>query len=185
MAKLSSKWSLAKYMDYLSKRKQKGDLSEAQYLRQVELVQATEVKRVKPNKYNAQKVEIDGIRFDSKMEAVVYNLSKKLKLPYETQYRIEVGFGFEYKGARVRARFATWDFSYRFPFGWILLDCKGMKRKGEGFGYRVYLTKATFKDNVEAPSLYVIYKGEEQAWCLALLKCQKEQALTAIAKWQI
>lgn len=91
------------------------------------------VKQLK-SKYNAKKVTVDGIRFDSKREAKRYEELKELEAAgvisqLELQPRFELQEGFKYKGRAIRKIEYVADFKYlEMKQGlWVVEDVKGMK----------------------------------------------------------
>lgn len=97
-------------------------------------------------KYGAKKVEIDGIRFDSKMEGDYYLHLKRLKdngeiLDYELQPSFELQPKFEKDGVKYRAIKYIADFKVFYPDGKVeIIDVKGMattdfKLKAKIFNY--------------------------------------------------
>lgn len=84
-------------------------------------------------KYNASKVTVDGIKFDSRREANRYLKLKELELSGEItdlqrQVRIEIQPSFKHKGKTIRAIHYIADFTYRDSSGIIHIeDSKGFK----------------------------------------------------------
>ena len=85
------------------------------------------------HKYNATKTEVDGIKFDSKAEAIRY---KELKLlesvgdirGLELQPKYELQEGFTHNGKRIRSINYVADFFYFDKDGRkIVEDCKGVR----------------------------------------------------------
>lgn len=83
-------------------------------------------------KYNAKKVVIDGIKFDSKMEADYYIHLKRLKeqgeiADFELQPKFQLQPKFEKNGTKYQAIFYKADFKVFYPDGCIeIVDVKGM-----------------------------------------------------------
>lgn len=182
-------WPISTYLEYLAKRKENGSLSEREYLKLIQVSsEVSSPAEKKRNKYGAESRVVEGVKFDSKMEMVVHDLSKKFRIPFEFQFKLEVAPGFEYlPGDQVRARTATWDFSYKLPFAWLLMDCKGMKQTQEGFRYRVFLTKNKFRRKAQKnrPRLYVVHKGQELTWVTSLQSCIQQKSITPISQFLI
>ncbi len=85
-------------------------------------------------KYNAQKVSVDGIKFDSRKEAARYEVLKGLEQSgkigqLELQPRFEVQEGYRYKGKAIRKVEYVADFKYLdMERGvWVVEDVKGMR----------------------------------------------------------
>ena len=85
----------------------------------------------KKSKYNAKKVEVDGIKFDSKAEAEYYEHLKclkkaKLVADIERQKRIVILPSYEIKGRKVRATHYIADFVVTYIDGEVeYVDVKG------------------------------------------------------------
>lgn len=91
------------------------------------------MKRLK-SKYNAQKVTVDGIKFDSRKEAARYKELKALELVgkidrLELQPRFVLMDGFRYEGKAVRKIEYVADFLYRdlSTLELVVEDVKGVK----------------------------------------------------------
>lgn len=89
----------------------------------------------KPNKYHNQKVQIDGITFDSKKEAYRYQQLKLMKATGKiTGFDIQPKFllikGFEKNGKKYRPAYYIADFKVVYPNGNIEIeDTKGFRTK--------------------------------------------------------
>ena len=86
------------------------------------------------HKYNAKKIVVDGIKFDSKKEAARYEVLKGLELVgkidrLELQPRFVLMDGFRYEGKAVRKIEYVADFLYRdlSTCELIVEDVKGVK----------------------------------------------------------
>ena len=86
------------------------------------------------HKYNAQKTVVDGIKFDSKKEAMRYEHLKNLEHvgkidKLELQPRFVLMDGFRYEGKAVRKIEYVADFVYRdlSTYELIVEDVKGVK----------------------------------------------------------
>ena len=159
--------------------------------------------RVKPRSRKSENEE--GVKFDSQVERTVFNLCKTHKIPFDFQYEIEASEGFQYREDedKTQRRIATWDFRFHISGIEILMDCKGQqyefvrvgserkrrKKRYEGFQYRAYLTKLFYSRSVEdwskRPALYVMYKGEEMAWVMAVLKSIQINSIDPLKRWRI
>lgn len=89
---------------------------------------------MKTNKYHNKKVEFEGIKFDSKKEALRYRELKRLEVEglinnLELQKRFELLPKFDINGRHVRAITYTCDFYYydTVKKSLIVEDVKGMK----------------------------------------------------------
>lgn len=72
---------------------------------------------------NATKTIIDGITFDSKLEAFMYGLLKTFKIPFEMKKEFQVQEPFVYNGDKIRAITIIPDFW--LPEYNLLIDTKG------------------------------------------------------------
>lgn len=90
---------------------------------------------LKPSKYRNQKVELDGIVFDSKKEARRYQELKRMRLAGEIiRFELQPEFllleGFEKNGEIFRPIYYRADFRVLYPDGhWEVEDTKGVKTK--------------------------------------------------------
>jgi hypothetical protein len=82
--------------------------------------------RKQGHKYNATKVTIDGITFDSKLEANCYKVLKPSGLPFTTQDTYEIQEGFKDNTKSIRPITYKADFTVSTKNGQYVLDSKGM-----------------------------------------------------------
>lgn len=88
----------------------------------------------KPSKYNNKKIEVDGIKFDSRKEANRYTELKLLERVgsikhLELQPKFLLQESFKHKGKTIRALYYVADFKYfdKKKFKMVVEDVKGMK----------------------------------------------------------
>jgi hypothetical protein len=64
----------------------------------------TELKFLKPNKkvLNAKKIEIDGVKFDSRLEAYCHSMLKANKISFDFQVPFRLQQGFSYMGKQIQ-----------------------------------------------------------------------------------
>lgn len=80
----------------------------------------------KASKYRAQRVEVDGITFDSKLEARRYALLKIARSAGYLDFKMQVSYPLEVNGQKVTTYRA--DFVVTYPDGRVEVeDCKGFK----------------------------------------------------------
>ena len=89
-------------------------------------------KRPKKNKYNATKVVVDGIKFDSKAEAARYQLLNSERRGgiiwnLVLQPRFVLMPKFRYRDTAVREMAYVADFQYDYSGGTVVEDVKGHK----------------------------------------------------------
>lgn len=109
------------------------------------------------SKYNAQKVTVDDIKFDSRKEAARYEVLKGLQLVgkidmLELQPRFEVLEGYRYKGKAIRKVEYVADFKYLdMERGvWVVEDVKGMRTDVYRLKLKMFLRRyGDFFDFVE------------------------------------
>lgn len=72
---------------------------------------------------NARKAEVEGVIFDSQLEAHLFSGLKKTGIPFETQKSFELQPAFRYHGAAIRPIYIVVDFW--IPSLNLLVDTKG------------------------------------------------------------
>lgn len=114
----------------------------------------------KKNKYNATKVEVDGILFDSILESKFYGRLKQLGIPFDFQFEIELMPSYrDYDDKAVRRTYMKVDFVVRKNGVTYFIDTKGFKTE-----------KAILKYKMLS---HLIYKTEKKA-VVRFVKNQKE-----------
>jgi len=110
----------------------------------------------KKHKYNAKKVVIDGIKFDSTREGRMYSMLKKFNIPFEMQYKYEVQPKFRCSDDKgIRSIYMLIDFRVPYNGYFLYIDPKGMitpeaKIKFKMLKYKLMLDGN--KDKVFLPS---------------------------------
>lgn len=74
---------------------------------------------------NATKTTVDGIKFDSQLEAYMYGLLKRHKIEFRMKDKFVVQQPFEYNGEKVREIAMKPDFIIPLKKGIIVLETKG------------------------------------------------------------
>lgn len=77
----------------------------------------------KNSKYNARKIIVDGIKFDSQMESLFYRLLKKKGIEFKMQVKFELQPGFKKRDKRYMAI----NYKCDFQIDDLVIDVKGMK----------------------------------------------------------
>ena len=77
------------------------------------------------SKYGNKKIEIDGKKFDSKLELYCYNMLKQLNIPFEFQKKEVLMDSFRYNGKAVRQITLTVDFVADYKGIKYYIDTKG------------------------------------------------------------
>jgi hypothetical protein len=83
-------------------------------------------RKIKRSKYGAKKTEIDGIRFDSKLEAKRYSILKIARDAGHLTFEMQVRYDLHVNGDHIC--FYKADFVVTYPAGRVVVeDCKGVK----------------------------------------------------------
>lgn len=95
-------------------------------------------KEPKKNKYNATKIVIDGIQFDSVLESKFYARLKQLRIPFDFQFEIELMPPYkDVDGKAVRRTYMLVDFVIRKNGKTYFIDTKGFKTEGAKLKYKM------------------------------------------------
>lgn len=94
-------------------------------------------------KYGSKKTEIDGIKFDSKLEASMYEKLRDKKIRFELQKKYELQSKFKYNSESIRA--ITYTVDFYLPDYDICIDTKGIATQ-QGL-MRIKMLKRYFFDN--------------------------------------
>ena len=84
---------------------------------------------MRKNKYNAKKVTIDGITFDSRKEGARYSVLKILEMAEQIHdLKLQPKYEFEVNGVKICTYKADFSYIEYGPDGdYIVEDCKGFK----------------------------------------------------------
>jgi len=93
------------------------------------------------HKYNATKVEIDGIKFDSKLESKVYEIFRDRGLTPELQTTFEIQESFRDGSKLIRAINYKADFVINYNGTQYVVDAKGMLLPEAKLKYKLLLRK--------------------------------------------
>ncbi|MEF9922957.1 MAG: DUF1064 domain-containing protein [Muribaculaceae bacterium] len=113
-------------------------------------------------KYGSKKTEIDGIKFDSKLESFMYTLLRDKKIKFELQKKYELQEKFKYNSESIRAITYTVDF-YLYDYD-ICIDTKGIATQ-QGL-MRIKMLKRYFFDNGMSTKILL---PKNQKECLAVV----------------
>jgi hypothetical protein len=84
-------------------------------------------KKSKKHKYNAKKIIIDGITFDSTREGRMYSMLKKFNIPFERQVKFELQPKFRCPDDNgIRSIYSVIDFRVPYKEGFLYIDPKGI-----------------------------------------------------------
>ncbi len=130
-------------------------------------------KAVKQNKIaNAQKVEIDGEKFASKLELYFYNLLKSVNIPFLFQVEYVLQDGFKFHGAAIRPIKIIVDF-YLEEYD-LIIDTKGWQLADSKIKYKM-LKRKLFKEGKQTEIEMPKNKEECEALINRLLKKRKSK----------
>lgn len=128
-------------------------------------------KAVKQNKIaNAQKVEIDGEKFASKLELYLFNLLKAVKIPFLFQVTYVLQEGFKFHGKAISPIKIIVDF-YIEEFD-LLIDTKGFQLADNKIKYKM-LKKKLFEEGKATTIEMPRTKDECQALVNRLMQKRK------------
>jgi ATP-dependent phosphoenolpyruvate carboxykinase len=114
----------------------------------------TENRKIK----NAVKVEIDGIKFDSRLEAYLHGLLTNANIHFEFQKEYILQNKFRYRGEAVRAVTLTVDFF--LPIHGIIADSKGFQTQQGAIRWK--MLKSVLKHlNDEEPEIVILKNKKE------------------------
>lgn len=113
-------------------------------------------KKKKKHKYNAKKVIIDGIEFDSTREGRMYSMLKKFNIPFEMQVKFEVQPKFRCPDNNgIRSIYMLIDFVVPYSGAYLYIDVKGMITPDAAIKFKMLkykLKKQGNRDRVFLPS---------------------------------
>lgn len=113
--------------------------------------QSTSNQSSSKHKFNAQKIEVDGIKFDSKLESYMYGRLKQFRIPFDFQFEIELQPAFKaVDGKAVRRMFMKIDFVIRKDGRTYFADTKGFATPDAKIKYKMlqYLIHRTGRNAV-------------------------------------
>ncbi len=124
---------------------------------------------IKRTKYGNKKLEVDGVKFDSKLELVCYDLLKKFEFDFEFQKKIILIDGFRYNKKAIRPITLTVDFVVKHNDIDYYIDIKGFATDVSKIKYK--MLRYQLKDN---PKTDVIWLHSQRA-ILQFLNNLKEE----------
>jgi hypothetical protein len=124
---------------------------------------------IRRTKYGNKKLEVDGVKFDSKLELVCYDLLKKFEFDFEFQKKIILIDGFRYNKKAIRPITLTVDFVVKHNDIDYYIDIKGFATDVSKIKYK--MLRYQLKDN---PKTDVIWLHSQRA-ILQLLNNLKEE----------
>lgn len=108
---------------------------------------------IKRTKYGNKKLEVNGIKFDSKLELVCYDLLNKLNFEFEFQKKIILIDGFRYNKKAIRPITLTVDFVVKHNDIDYYIDIKGFATDVSKIKYK--MLRYQLKDNPKTDVLWL------------------------------
>jgi protein associated with RNAse G/E len=91
----------------------------------------------KTSKYGNKKIELDGVKFDSKLELFCYQQFKSLGLEFDFQRTILLQEGFRFRGKAIRPITMIVDFVLHQDGQKIYIDTKGFATETSKLKYKM------------------------------------------------
>lgn len=120
------------------------------------------------SKYGNKKIEIDGKKFDSKLELYCYNMLKQLKIPFEFQKKEVLMGSFRYNGKAVREITLTVDFVAEYKQIKYYIDTKGFATEVSKMKYK--MLKNQLKGDMYTDVVWLKNQKEVQSFINKLIK---------------
>ena len=127
---------------------------------------------IKRNKYGNTKVIIEGVKFDSKLEAFLYKILKDNGMDFDFQVNIELVSKFRFQYENIRALNMRVDFLLRYNGREIYIDTKGFATSESKIKYK--LLKNKFKAEPQVNIIWLKTQKEVNAY-IGRLKEEKEE----------
>lgn len=108
---------------------------------------------IKRTKYGNKKLEVNGVKFDSKLELVCYDLLNKLNFEFEFQKKIILIDGFRYNRKAIRPITLTVDFVVKHNNIDYYIDIKGFATDVSKIKYK--MLRYQLKDNPKTDVLWL------------------------------
>ena len=108
---------------------------------------------IKRTKYGNKKLEVNGVKFDSKLELVCYDLLNKLNFEFEFQKKIILIDGFRYNKKAIRPITLTVDFVVKHNDIDYYIDIKGFATDVSKIKYK--MLRYQLKDNPKTDVLWL------------------------------
>jgi len=121
---------------------------------------------VKRAKYGNKKVEVNGVKFDSKLELYLYQSLTENSFDFDFQVTIELIPKFKFKGISIRAINMRVDFILRHEGKIIYIDTKGFATPEAKIKYK--MLKYKFRDDEEIEIVWLKTQKEVNAYILNL-----------------
>ena len=123
----------------------------------------------KKHKYNASKITVDGIVFDSKLESYMHGRLEQVRIPFEFQFEIELTPKFRTADDKaVRRMYMKVDFVIRKNGRTYFADTKGFATPDAKIKYKL-LQHLIYRTDRNAVVLFCKNKGEVDAFINKIL----------------
>jgi len=126
------------------------------------------ITQFKTSKYGNKKIELDGIKFDSKLELFCYQQFKSLGLEFDFQKTILLQEGFRFKGKWIRPITMIVDFVLHHDGQKIYIDTKGFATETSKLKYK--MLKFYVKEDSTADVIWLHSQKEVKDFLFNLLK---------------
>ena len=128
--------------------------------------------RSKTSKYGNNKIEVDGVKFDSKLEQFCYNLFKTLGFDFDFQRTVLLQEGFRYVGKAIRPITMIVDFVLRINGTSYYVDTKGFATETSKLKYK--MLKYQLKDNSKTDVVWLHSQKEIKEFVNKVNKLENE-----------
>lgn len=118
------------------------------------------------SKYGNNKLVVDGVKFDSKLELYCYNLLKNLEFEFEFQKQIILINKFRYNNENIRAITMIVDFVIHHEGACIYIDSKGFATEVSKIKYK--MLKDKLKDDLNTEVLWLHSQKEANSYLIKL-----------------
>jgi hypothetical protein len=122
----------------------------------------------KTSKYGNKKIELDGVKFDSKLELFCYQQFKSLGLEFDFQRTILLQEGFRFKGKWIRPITMIVDFVLHHDGQKIYIDTKGFATETSKLKYK--MLKFYVREDSTADVVWLHSQKEVKEFLFNLLK---------------
>jgi hypothetical protein len=122
----------------------------------------------KTSKYGNKKIELDGVKFDSKLELFCYQQLKSLGIEFEFQRGILLQESFRFKGKWIRPITMIVDFVIHHDGQKIYIDTKGFATETSKLKYK--MLKFLEKDDSIVDVIWLHSQKEVKDFLFNLLK---------------
>jgi hypothetical protein len=122
----------------------------------------------KTSKYGNKKIELDGVKFDSKLELFCYQQFKSLGLEFDFQRTILLQEGFRFRGKAIRPITMIVDFVLHQDGQEIYIDTKGFATETSKLKYK--MLKFYVREDSTADVVWLHSQKEVKDFLFNLLK---------------